>query len=55
MHAYDKLASKYDKNKKLMSVLNDENDCLLFDNDSLKYENSELKKIVSSYSSLSDD
>ena len=55
MHAYDKLASKYDKNKKLTSDLNDENDCILFDNECLKYENSELKKIVLFYSSLSDD
>ena len=53
MHAYDKLASKYDNNKKLISELNDENDCLLFYNECLKFKNSELKKIVSSYSLLS--
>ena len=52
---YDKLATKYDKNKKLISELNDENDCILFDNNCLKSKNSELKKVVSSYSLLSND
>ena len=53
LNVYYKLSSKCDKIKKLNTKLNDENDCLLFYNDYLKCEVSELKKIVSSYNSLS--
>ena len=36
--AYNKLLAKYDKTRKINIKLNDENDCLLLDNDELKLE-----------------
>ena len=47
------MLTKYDKIKKLNVALIDESDYLPFDNECLKSEVSELKIIVSSYSSLS--
>ena len=41
---YDKLFIKYDKTRKIIFVLNDENNYLLFDNDAHKYEVNEIKK-----------